>query len=72
MGTGIVHTCLDLEEGLIYLDSRIPGRLLAVPSRRSGMKPSLDTLTRDYRAAFLRYLPRREEAALHTGYELGP
>jgi hypothetical protein len=28
-------------------------------------------LTRDYRAAFLRYLPRREEAALHTGYELG-
>jgi hypothetical protein len=28
-------------------------------------------LTRDYRAAFLRYLPRREEPALHTGYELG-
>jgi hypothetical protein len=28
-------------------------------------------LARDYRAAFLRYLPRREEAALHTGYELG-
>jgi hypothetical protein len=28
-------------------------------------------LTRDYRAAFLRYLPRRDEAALHTGYELG-
>jgi len=26
---------------------------------------------RDYRAAFLRYLPRREEAALSTGYELG-
>ncbi len=24
MGTGSVHTCLDLEEGLIYLDSRIP------------------------------------------------
>ena len=35
------------------------------------MKPSLDSLARDYRAAFLRYLPRREEAALHTGYELG-
>jgi hypothetical protein len=35
------------------------------------MKPSPETLTRDYRAAFLRYLPRREEAALHTGYELG-
>jgi hypothetical protein len=31
----------------------------------------LADLTRDYRAAFLRYLPRREEAALHTGYELG-
>ena len=28
-------------------------------------------LSRDYRAAFLRYLPRRDEAALHTGYELG-
>lgn len=28
-------------------------------------------LARDYRAAFLRYLPRREEAALHTGYTLG-
>ena len=25
----------------------------------------------DYRAAFLRYLPRREEAALHVGYKLG-
>ncbi len=31
----------------------------------------LEDLTRDYRAAFLRYLPRREEAALHCGYELG-
>jgi Phosphoserine phosphatase RsbU, N-terminal domain len=31
----------------------------------------LDSLKRSYRAAFLRYLPRREEAALHTGYELG-
>ena len=35
------------------------------------MKPYLDALARDYRAAFLRYLPRREEAALHAGYELG-
>jgi Phosphoserine phosphatase RsbU, N-terminal domain len=35
------------------------------------VKPSLESLARDYRAAFLRYLPRREEAALHTGYELG-
>lgn len=31
----------------------------------------LENLARDYRAAFLRYLPRREEAALHTGYKLG-
>ncbi|MBM7805140.1 hypothetical protein JOD57_000977 [Geodermatophilus bullaregiensis] len=28
-------------------------------------------LTRDYRVAFLAYLPRRTEAALHRGYELG-
>jgi hypothetical protein len=32
---------------------------------------TLADLARDYRAAFLRYLPRRDEAALHTGYELG-
>ncbi len=31
----------------------------------------LQRLTRDYRTAFLRYLPRREEAPLHTAYELG-
>ena len=31
----------------------------------------LADLTRDYRAAFLRYLPRRDEAALRTAYELG-
>ena len=30
-----------------------------------------DALTRSYRAAFLRYLPRHQEAALATGYELG-
>ncbi len=28
-------------------------------------------LLRDYRTAFLRYLPRREEVALHAAYELG-
>ena len=28
-------------------------------------------LARNYRAAFLRYLPRRDEAALTTGYEIG-
>lgn len=31
----------------------------------------LDALARNYRAAFLRYLPRREESALTIGYELG-
>ncbi len=31
----------------------------------------LDDLTHNYRAAFLRYLPRREEAALNAGYQLG-
>ena len=30
-----------------------------------------DALARDYRAAFLRYLPRQAEAAAHSGYELG-
>ena len=30
-----------------------------------------EAASRDYRAAFLRYLPRRDEAALHTAYELG-
>ena len=32
---------------------------------------ALESLRLDYRAAFLRYLPRREEAALHIAYELG-
>ena len=31
----------------------------------------LGDLTADYRVAFLRFLPRREEAALATAYELG-
>ena len=31
----------------------------------------LRDLRRDYRAAFLRYLLRREEAPLHVGYEIG-
>ena len=31
----------------------------------------LERLVKDYRIAFLRYLPRREEAALATGYALG-
>jgi hypothetical protein len=32
---------------------------------------ALDDLGRDYRVAFLRYLPRRDEAALTRGYQLG-
>jgi len=28
-------------------------------------------LERNYRAAFLRYLPRQDEAALHVGYQIG-
>jgi len=31
----------------------------------------LAALKRDYRVTFLHYLPRREEAALARGYELG-
>ena len=31
----------------------------------------LEDLIRDYRVAFLQYLPRREEAALARGYEIG-
>lgn len=31
----------------------------------------LDDLTRNYRTAFLRYLPRREEVARLQGYDLG-
>jgi hypothetical protein len=33
------------------------------------MTPEL--CARDYRASFLRYLPRHDEAALHSGYLLG-
>ncbi|HYP46712.1 MAG TPA: phosphatase RsbU N-terminal domain-containing protein [Propionibacteriaceae bacterium] len=32
---------------------------------------SLIDLERNYRAAFFRFLPSREEAALRTGYEIG-
>lgn len=31
----------------------------------------LDGVRQDYRAAFLRYLPQRDEAALHLGYKIG-
>jgi Phosphoserine phosphatase RsbU, N-terminal domain len=30
-----------------------------------------ERLRLDYRAAFLRYVSRRDEAPLHTGYEIG-
>ena len=32
---------------------------------------SAEDVQRDYRAAFLRFIPRRDEAALHSGYLLG-
>jgi hypothetical protein len=35
------------------------------------VRAGLEDLKRDYRVAFLQYLPRREEAALARGYELG-
>ncbi len=35
------------------------------------MRSGLEDLKRDYRVAFLQYLPRRGEAALARGYELG-
>ena len=31
----------------------------------------LEALGRNYRTAFLRYLSRRDEPPLHTGYEIG-
>jgi len=32
---------------------------------------ALEALARDYRAAFLGYLPRRDENALNSGYQIG-
>jgi len=34
-------------------------------------RPSVDALRRDYRIAFLRYLPRRDETALALAYDIG-
>jgi len=31
----------------------------------------IERLQRNYRTAFLRYLPSQDEAALHLGYEIG-
>ena len=33
--------------------------------------PGVEGLRRDYRIAFLRYLPRRDEAALALAYDIG-
>ena len=33
--------------------------------------PEVEALRRDYRIAFLRYLPRRKEAALALAYDIG-
>jgi len=41
------------------------------PDPRTTPLTPLQALERNYRAAFLRYLPRRHEEALHAGYELG-
>ena len=65
-------TALDLEEGLAYLDGiRDRGRSWRPVGGRDADDRRGRAATRDYRVAFLRYLPRREEAALHRGYELG-
>jgi len=32
---------------------------------------AINELERNYRAAFLRYLPSHDEAALHVGYQIG-
>jgi hypothetical protein len=34
-------------------------------------EPGVEGLRRDYRIAFLRYLPRRDETALAAAYDLG-
>ena len=34
-------------------------------------RPSVDALRRDYRIAFRRYLPRRDETALALAYDIG-
>lgn len=36
-----------------------------------GDRAPLDDLTQDYRATLLRFLPRRDEAARESAYELG-
>ena len=72
MATGDVTTASTSRRGLAYLDSRAPR-----DACRDGRTPvpgaewTRRCCDRDYRVAFLRYLPRREEAALHRGYELG-
>ncbi len=71
MDASALQTALDLEEGLAHLGRR-RGRPAASGAATAHVSTSeLQDLKRDYRAAFLRYLLRREEAPLHVGYELG-
>ena len=71
MGMGTVATALDLEEGLAYL-SRLRDTSPAVAAAPPWMTSR--RLTRDYRAAFLRYLPKRSEGPRRpvTGSVAGP
>ena len=71
MDTGTVHTALDLEEGLAYLNGT---QSLPAPARgrtRTSAVTAQERLLRNYRTAFLRYLPSRDEAALDAGYQIG-
>ena len=47
--------------------------MLASPPLPTGsaVVDELGALTRDYRTAFLRYLPRHDETALAAAYDLG-
>ena len=61
LDTGSVRTALDLEEALEYLAVAVDAR----GARRDSLRRMsiADALRRDYRVAFLSYLPRREEKA---------
>jgi len=51
----------------------VPGAPMMDTGTSVGRDPaaSQDALRKDYRAAFLRFLPSRDDAALLLGYELG-
>ena len=44
---------------------------MVTPPERTKPLTRADDLKRDYRAAFLRFLPSRDEAALNVGYQIG-